>query len=177
MPRNMPGPMLCMADQETQQHRQDHQSESRGSGVGGVDNNRADANKTNNTEQNENELYVICKDGEGIGKCKGKSKGYGECRHCGERGRPRRECPQFLAQHNSKGTMSALKVGKSGSWKGNGKNGKGGTGYGYKGKGKINTSNYYNNYISPSKVVGKGSNSMSDDWYNVWFGGILRLIL
>ena len=123
MPRNMPGPMLCMAEQENQHSKQEDKHEHRSSGGRDAGNGKTDAPKTNNGEQNDGELYAAGKGAKGNPKGKGKGKGYGECWHCGEWGHPRRECPQLAAQQNPKGSLSALKGGKSGSWKGNGKNG------------------------------------------------------
>ena len=124
MPRNIPGLMLCMAEQDVQKTKQDEQAESKNSAGGDV--GKTESVKTNNAEQSDQELYAIGKGGKGNSKLKGKGKGYGECWHCGEWGHPRRECPQLLAQQNPKGSISAFKGGKNGSWKGNGKKGKGG---------------------------------------------------
>ena len=169
MPRNMPGPMLCMAEQDVQKGRQEEQSESKNSAGADAGNSKTETAKTNNAEQDDQELYNTGKGGKGKDKHKGKGKGYGECWHCGEWGHPRRECPQFLAQQSQRGSISALKGAKNGSWKGNGKKGKGGKGQGYKGKGKNNKGGYYyNNYRSPGKGVGKGLNNMSEDWFNAW---------
>ena len=67
----------------------------------------------------------------------------------------------------AKGSPGALKGGKHIGGKGGGKKGKGNKGYGYKGKDTGNNGGYYyNNYRSPGKGVGKGSNYMTEAWHN-----------
>ena len=82
-------------------------------------------------------------------------KGYGQCWECGEWGRPRRECPQFLERmKNKRGEVVALKGGGKKGKKGTGK-GKGGKGTWNGGKGfQTYRYNYYNQ--SPGKAIGKG---------------------
>ena len=154
MPRNMPGPMLCMAEPDKQDVKpeESNNKEDTSKAIGDEYGKGKDANKDNW------DLNAASKGGKAGGKGNGK-KGYGECWHCGEWGHPRRECPHLVGQQASNGTLSALKGGKNNGWKGKGRKGKGGKGYGYKGKGKGYKGVYNNNsYRYPGKGVGKGLN-------------------
>ena len=162
MPRNMPGPMLCMAEKEPNGSKTEEQdANNKESG-----DKRHESPKTENTSQDNWDSHAAPKGGKGS-KGIGKGKGYGECWHCGGWGHPRRECAKCL---ESKGSLGALKGGKIG--KGKGKKGKGNKGYWAKGQGQGNkggyNGGYYNSYRSPGKGIGKGFNYMDDDWFDAW---------
>ena len=91
----------------------------------------------------------------------GKGKGYGQCWHRGQMGRPRRECPEWFKLQNGTGNVAASKGGEWQNNKGKGKKGKGEKG----GKGQ----GWINNWRPPGKSVGKSSNcSGSGDYHNAW---------
>ena len=88
---------------------------------------RSDERKPDDKQKEDARARPKAEEGEDLspvkGCKKGKGKGYGACRHCGEWGHPRRECLQFTGA--SKGTVNALK-GKGKGFKGKGKGYRGG---------------------------------------------------
>ena len=132
-----PGPLICLASQDSN----DQFAETNVSAPDRAEAQHADKQSNAAAQPKQDTDLIVIK---GSKKDKGKGKGYGECRHCGQWGHPRRECPEFLKE---KGVVAAPK-GK-GKGQGKGQKGykgyKGGKGYGQGGaKGGDGKGNYGN---------------------------------